>query len=110
MRACRDDIRPKVLTAHMARDHMVHCQPAVALPAILAGIIITPEDFTPRQFDVRARSVNLTLEPDDRGTWNQLPNCFDVSASIHDHSGFACQEQTNSASCRTDIDRFKIGI
>src|SRR5258705_8371828 len=67
VRACRDDIRPQVPTAHMARDHMIHRQPAIALPTILAGIIITTEDFTPRQFDVRTRSMNLTLKPNDRG-------------------------------------------
>jgi hypothetical protein len=68
MRACRHDIRPEVLTAHMARDDMIHSQAAIALPAILAGIIITAEYFTPCELDMRARSMNLILQPDDRGT------------------------------------------
>lgn len=110
VRACRYDICPQVLTAHMARHHMIHRQPAVSLPTVLAGIMITPEDFTPRQFDVRTRSMNLVLKPDDRRTWDQLSDCFDMSASIHDHPGFTSQEQTDGAACRTDIDRFKIGI
>jgi len=110
VRACRDDIRPQVRASHVARDHMVHCQPAVALPAILAGIIITSEDFPSRQFDVRPRSMNLTLEPDDRGTRDQLSHGSDVTAPVHDHTGFTRQEQAHRASCRTDIDGFKIGI
>ena len=66
--AGRHDVRPDVLTAHMARDHMVHRQPAVALSTILAGIIITAKDFTPRQFDVWTRPMNLILQPNDRRT------------------------------------------
>lgn len=110
VRTGRDDIRPQVRPTHMARDHMVHRQPAIALPAVLASIIVTSEDFPARQLDVRARSMNLTLQPDDRGARDQLFHGSDVTASVDDHASFARQEQTDRAPCRTDIDRLEIGI
>ena len=45
--ACRHNVRPEVLAAHMSWDHVIHGQPTVALPTILAGIIVAPEDFPP---------------------------------------------------------------
>ena len=110
VRARRDDIGPQVLAAHMTRDHVIHCQPAIALPAVLAGIIITPEDLPAGQFDVGTRPVDLTLQPDDRWARDELFHRSDVTASIDDHAGFARQEQANRTTCRADIDRFEIGI
>ena len=110
VRARRHDVRPQVLTAHVAWHHMVHRQPAVALSTILAGIIITSEDLSARQFDVGTRPVDLTLQPDDRWARDELFHRSDVTASIDDHAGFARQEQANRTTCRADIDRFEIGI
>ena len=42
------NIRPDVLAAHVAWEHVIHRQPVIALPTILAGIIITPKHFTAR--------------------------------------------------------------
>lgn len=47
-RAGRHQICPLVLPAQMPWDDMVHCQAAIALTAILAGIIIASEEFAAR--------------------------------------------------------------
>jgi hypothetical protein len=54
--------------------------------------------------------MNLGLQSNDGWARNQFPDCFDVSAAVHDHVGFARQEQTNGTTCRTDVDWFKIGV
>ena len=47
-RAGRHQICPNMLAAHVARNHMIHRQTAVAPAAILAGIIIAAEYFAAR--------------------------------------------------------------
>jgi hypothetical protein len=108
--ARRDHVRPHMFAAHMTWHYVIDRQPAVALPTILAGIIITPKDFPARQFDVRARSMNLTLEPDDRGARDQVLYRSDMTAAVYNHASLACQEQTDRPSCSTDVDRFEIGV
>ena len=60
----RHDIRPDMLTAHMAGRHMIDRKAAIALAAILAGIIVTAKHLAASQLDVRTRSMNLVLQPD----------------------------------------------
>lgn len=45
---CGDDVRPGVLSAHVARDDVINRQAAFAFAAILAGIIVAAEYFTAR--------------------------------------------------------------
>jgi len=104
------NVCPNVFPAHMARLHVVHRQPAVALSAILAGIIVAAKDFATRQLDVWARSMNLVLQSNDRRTREQLFDRTNVTTSIHDHIGFACQEQPYGPPRGTNIDRLKVGV
>ena len=71
-RTGRHHIRPHVLAAHMTRDYMIHSQAPIAPAAILAGIIITSEHFTARQFYARPRPVDLALKPNDGWAGNIL--------------------------------------
>lgn len=43
--AGRYQICPNMSAAHVARNDVIDCQIAFMLAAILAGIIVTPEDF-----------------------------------------------------------------
>ena len=63
--ARRHHVRPDVLSAHMAWNDMVHRQTAVALAAVLAGIIVATKYFAPGQLDVRAWSMHLSLQSND---------------------------------------------
>ena len=61
-----DNVRPDMLAAQVPGHDVVHRQPAIALAAVLTGIIVPAEDFTAGQLDMRARTMNLSLQPDDR--------------------------------------------
>jgi len=105
-----DHIRPLVLPAHVAWDDVVHCHSAITLPAVLAGIIVATKYLTTRQLDAWPRTVDLHFQPNNRGARDQLRYSFYVTASVHDHVGFARQEQSNRTACGTDIDRFEICV
>ena len=65
MGAGSDDICPDMLTAHVPWHDMVYGQTAFALPAVLAGIIVSAKNLPAGQLDVWTRPVNLVLQPDD---------------------------------------------
>ena len=104
------NVRPDMLAPHMAGCDVIHRQAALALAAILAGIIITAKDLAACQLDVGARPMNLNLQPDDGRTRQQLFHRPNVSTPIHDHIGFARQEQANRPPRGTDIDRLEIRV
>jgi hypothetical protein len=108
--ACRYNIRPGMLSSQVPGNDMVHGQATIAPAAILAGIIIAAKDFSPGQLYVRTRSMNLGLQPNHGRSWQQLLHRLNVSAPVYDHVGLARQEQADSPSRGTNIDRFKIGI
>ena len=85
---CRHHVRPNVLSAHMARDHMVYRQTTIAPAAVLAGIIVATKYFAPGQLDVRAWSMHLRLQSNDRRSRQQLLYRSNVSTSIDHHVGF----------------------
>jgi hypothetical protein len=110
MRAGRYDVCPDMLTTHMTRHHMIYGQIALAFSTVLTGIIVATKHFAARQLDVWARSMDLTFQPNDRGPGQQLFNRSDVSTPVDDHIRFARQEQADSSSRGTNIDRFKISV
>ena len=59
------DICPDMLTTHMTGRHVIDGQVALALSAVLAGIIVPAKDLTASQFDMWTRPMNLVLQPDD---------------------------------------------
>jgi hypothetical protein len=92
VRAGRDNIRPFVPAAHMTRDHMVNRHAPVTFAAILTGIIVASKYLTTRQLDARPWTMDLHLQPNDRWARDHLFYSFYVTASVHDHIGFARQE------------------
>jgi len=59
-------------SAEMAGQNVIHRQPAVMPPAVLAGIIIAAENFPPSQLDARPRPVDLAFQPDDGRSRDEL--------------------------------------
>ncbi len=84
-----NNICPDMLPTLMAGFDMIDRQAAILPPTILAGIIVTPEDLPTGQLDPWTGTVDLLLQPDDRGTRQKLGNGVDVAASIHDHVSLA---------------------
>lgn len=103
-------VRPNMLPTHVSRNDMIDRQIAIPFAAILAGIIVTPKEFSARKFDTRTWSMNLRFKPNDRRTRDQFCNRADVSASICDHASLPCKDQSNGPSSRTYVDRLKIRI
>jgi hypothetical protein len=54
----RDQIDPGVLAASVTRHDVIDGLVVTFAPAILAGVIVTPEDFPLGQFDARTRTVD----------------------------------------------------
>ena len=90
--AGRDQIRPDMLPTHVARNDMIDRQVALALAAILAGIIVAPEKFAARELDTRTWPMDLRFQPNDRWTREQFCNRADVPASVCDHTGLPCKD------------------
>lgn len=84
-RAGGHHICPYVLSALVPGLYMVQGKVAVLSSAVLAGIIIPPENLPSGQFHFGAGPVYLLLQPDDRRAGQEFRNCVDVAASIHDH-------------------------
>ncbi len=110
VRARRHHVRPQMLAAQVTRQHMVHRQPAVVSAAILAGIIIAPENLPARQFHMRARSAHLQLEPDHGRAGDQFRYRVDITATVHHHPGFTGQQQSNRSARGTYMDGFEVCV
>jgi hypothetical protein len=108
--AGRHDVRPDMLSAHVAWGHMVNGQAAIMLATVLAGIIIAAKNLAAGQLDVGARSMDLILQPDNGGPGQQFTNRPNVSTPVDDHVRLARQEQADRSPRSTNIDRLKIGI
>jgi hypothetical protein len=65
VRARGDNIGPNMLTAEVTRRDVIHGQTALALPAVLTGIIVTAKDFPSGQLNMWARPMNLALQSND---------------------------------------------
>jgi hypothetical protein len=110
VRASCHNIRPDVLSTQVTRRDVIYGQAALALPAVLTGIIITAKDFPSGQLDMWARPMNLALQSNDGRSGQQLPDRMNVSTPVYNHVSFARQEQANSPPRGTNIDRLEISV
>jgi len=101
---------PDMLAALVTGLDVIDCKVPVAPAAVLAGIIVAPEDLPASQFDPGARPVDLLFETYDAGTGEQAGDGPDVAAAIHDQASLPCQDQTDGPPCRADVDRLEICI
>jgi len=56
--------------------------------AVLAGVVVTAEDFRLGQLDGGARPFDHMLESDNRRGGIKLGNCFDIAAAVSNQTGF----------------------
>lgn len=109
-RAGGNHICPGVPTTQVARDDVVNCQFGCMSATILAGIMITAEDFPPGQFQVQAGTVNHSTEQNDRGTGIGTTGSVNEPAAVCHHVRPPRENQTDSPLEGTNMDGLKIGI
>src|SRR5205823_14889561 len=108
--ACRDDVLPDVLAPTMTRDHMVECEVVAAPPAVLAGVVVTHEDFFPCHLHDRTRALHVVGEPDHRGGGKAEPLArHKVSVLLDDARLFLGKEDHRSAHV-ADVERLKVKV
>lgn len=88
-RAGGNEIIPFVSAAFVARDDVIDGEVLSLSPAVLAGVIIAPENFALGEFDSRARAFDHVFETDDRWRGVGEPSRADMSAPIYHEFGFA---------------------
>jgi len=64
-RAGGDQIVPGVAASQVAWDDMINGQLGSFFAAVLAGVIVPPEDLLLAEFDRRARAFDIEAEADD---------------------------------------------
>jgi hypothetical protein len=113
MVACRTGghhVRPDVLASLVARLDVINRETPIATAAVLAGIIVPPEDFPTRQLDPRAGPMDLLFEPYDAGAGQQARHCPDMPAAVDNQTSLPCQDKTDGPPCGADIKRLEIRV
>jgi len=80
---CGHYIGPDMLSTQVLWQNMIHCQIADMTTAILAGVIITTEDFPAGQLDLKTGSVDHLVQPDNRRSGSGLFDSLDITAAVH---------------------------
>ena len=98
-RAGRHNVRPDMLASLMAGLDVINCKASIAPTAVLAGIIIAPEDFAAGQLYAGPGTVDLFLQAYDRWPRQQLRNSTDMAAAIYDQVSLPHEDQANGPAC-----------
>ena len=105
-----DNIFPGVPAAQVPRYHMIYGQVERAFAAILAGKVITPEDFAAVQPYPGAWPLHHFLQANDR--WARKSTADGVNnppAVYHQRSPF-CYYQADRSPQIAHVDRLKVGV
>lgn len=108
--ASRDNIRPNVLAAHVPGNDVVDGHVERMFSAILAHVVVSPENLAPGELEPGARAGDHLGQSDDRWNWQAARNRPDFSATVHHQRGLVSQQQAQSPVKIADMDGFKIGI
>ena len=103
-------IVPTVLASQPPRDHMIQRQIQAVAPAILASVIVPPENFLLVQFHTGAGALDHALETNDR--WRRI-DCLvgmDLATPVEQHGSFVGEDQTDRAPNGADIQRLVIRV
>ena len=105
-----DDIFPILRATHVLWNDMVDGQFITLLTAILASIVIAPENLLTGQMYLRARTVHHVLESDDGRFGIFTVNCTDDPTPVQHQAGFVKHDQPNGAVSAAQVDRLKISV
>lgn len=87
-RAGSYDVFPGVPAIEMTRHNVIDRQDGSHLAAVLASVIIAPEDLTPVERYLRMRSVDHVLQTNDRRDGISRTGSMHDAAAIHYKIGF----------------------
>lgn len=110
IRAGGNDVLPGVIAAQVPGDHVIQGQPAAALSAVLAGVIVAPKDLALVEFNNRAGTLHHVFQTDDRWAWESIVDCGDLTASVQNHRGFSSEHQADGSTSTAHIDRRKVSV
>ena len=105
-----NQIVPFVFSALAARDNVVDSQLRSALTAILAGVIVPPEDFPLVKFYPYTRSFDHAFKPDDRRSRKLLGYRVNETAPVEDERGFTGHHQADRPPGGANIEWFEICV
>jgi hypothetical protein len=93
MGAGSHQVVPGMVTPQVAWNDVVNREVRYMLTAILAGIVIPPQDFALGQLNLGSRAVDHLFQADDGRAREDLPNGLNLTASIQDQAGFPINHQ-----------------
>lgn len=109
-RAGRHEVFPGVLAVEMPGEDMVDGQDRGLLSAILTGIMVTSEDFTPGEVYHSARTPDLVVQTNNRWDREGCLGSFEGSPSIEDEGGFFGEHQPDGSFVSAHVDRLKVCV
>jgi hypothetical protein len=94
----------------MLGQDMIDCQVGSMPAAILTGVMIAAENFTPDGFNMRPGSVDHFVKPNHGWERIGLNAGVDEPSAICDQGGFFTNDQIEGPANITDIDWLKITV
>jgi hypothetical protein len=105
-----DHVVPFVFAPSMAGDDVVYGELFGFAPAILAGVIIPPQDFPFGGAEAGAGAFDEVAEADDGGDFKFGVVGADGATAVEDEFGFARQQETQGTFGVADVQWFKVDI
>ena len=108
--AGRDDVRPLVGAAAVAREDVVERQVSRLLAAVLARVAVAQEDVSAGEAALGTWSTDEVDEADNRGDFEERGGAVEVAAAVFDDLGFTAIDQYESAPDVADVQRLVVLI
>ena len=103
-------IRPGVLSAGILGQHMVDGECAALTTAILAGIVIAPEDLMPRKLKDRAGTMDHVFETDNGRDGIRPAHSMKFPASVLDEGCFLRVDQAERSANVANMYGLEVGV
>src|SRR5437762_13021817 len=105
-----DDVLPDVLATAVTRHHVIERQVVTALPAVLAGVVVTDEDFLTGHLHDGARTLHVVREADDRWRRKAHPLARDQVAVLLDDARLLLREEDHRPADVADVQRLEVEV
>jgi hypothetical protein len=110
MWACSHQIVPGMLASQVTRYDMIYGEISYVLATILAGEVISTQDFSLGKFHSRPRAMDHLFQAYNRWARKNLPNGLDLTTSVQNQAGFSIDDQSDSTTGIADVNRLKISV
>jgi hypothetical protein len=92
-----DEVRPAVFSTAMPGNYVVDRKLVASAATVLAGVVITPEDFTFGQSYVRTGTLDHIPQADNGRPWIGLADRLDETAPILQQLSFASEQKSHGS-------------